>query len=88
MIKLISYAIIFFVAESIYAQSSFQVVPLGVRGGSEENNLSAYMLAPANTMEYICLDAGTIHAGIEKAIEAKTFNVPASVVLRQYIKGY
>ncbi len=70
------------------AQSSFQVVPLGIRGGSEENNLSAYMLAPLNSKEYICLDAGTLHAGIEKAIALKTFKVPASVVLKQYIKGY
>lgn len=46
------------------------------------------MLAPVNSKEYICLDAGTIHAGIEKAIAQKTFNVPASVVLKQYIKSY
>lgn len=67
---------------------TFQVVPLGIRGGSEENNLSSYMLAPVNSKEYICLDAGTIHAGIQKAITQKTFNVSASVVLKQYIKGY
>ncbi|MEJ0104591.1 MAG: 3',5'-cyclic-nucleotide phosphodiesterase [Bacteroidota bacterium] len=88
MIRLISCAIIILITQFTHAQSSFQVVPLGVKGGSDESNLSAYMLAPANSNEYICLDAGTIHAGIEKAIALKTFNVPASVVLKQYIKGY
>jgi len=88
MTRLISSAIIILIVEFTYAQSSFQVVPLGVKGGSDESNLSAYMIAPANSNEYICLDAGTIHAGIEKAIASKTFDVSASVVLKQYIKGY
>lgn len=80
--------ILFFGTNTALAQSSFQVVPLGIRGGSEENNLSSYMLAPTGTNEYICLDAGTIHAGIEKAITLKTFNVSSPTVLKQYIKGY
>jgi cAMP phosphodiesterase len=67
---------------------SFQVVPLGVKGGIDEKNLSAYLLAPINTKDYICLDAGTINSGIEKAIENKVFKVPTSKVLRKYIKGY
>lgn len=66
----------------------FEVVPLGVYGGIDERNLSAYLVAPTNTQEYICLDAGTIHAGIEKAIEKQTFKVTSNIVLRQYIKGY
>src|SRR4051812_41470513 len=68
--------------------SSFQVVPLGVKGGIDEKNLSAYLLAPIQTNDFICLDAGTINAGIEKAIENKTFKVSTSEVLRKYIKGY
>jgi hypothetical protein len=39
---------------------SFQVVKLVLT----ETNLSAYLLAPVNA-KYICLDAGTINAGIE-----------------------
>jgi 3',5'-cyclic-nucleotide phosphodiesterase len=39
----------------------------GVKGGIDETNLSAYLLAPVNTQNYICLDAGTINAGIEKS---------------------
>ncbi|WP_125718826.1 MBL fold metallo-hydrolase [Flavobacterium ustbae] len=68
--------------------SSFSVVPLGVMGGIDEKNLSAYLIAPSNTNDYICLDAGTVNAGIEKAIEKKTFKVSTSEVLRKYIKGY
>ncbi|KUJ63108.1 3',5'-cyclic-nucleotide phosphodiesterase [Flavobacteriaceae bacterium CRH] len=67
---------------------SFQVVPLGVKGGIDEKNLSAYLLAPINTKDYICLDAGTVNAGIEKAIENNVFKVSTSEVLRKYIKGY
>jgi 3',5'-cyclic-nucleotide phosphodiesterase len=66
----------------------FEVVPLGVYGGIDERNLSAYLVAPFGTKEYVCLDAGTVHSGIEKAIEKGTFSVPSSTVLRQYIKGY
>lgn len=69
-------------------KTAFQVVPLGVKGGIDEKNLSAYLLAPSNTKDYICLDAGTINSGIEKAIENKVFKVPTSEVLRKYIKGY
>jgi len=69
-------------------KSSFQVVPLGTKGGIDEKNLSAYLLAPANTKDFICLDAGTVNAGIEKAIENKVFKVSTSEVLRKYIKGY
>jgi 3',5'-cyclic-nucleotide phosphodiesterase len=70
------------------AQPAFQVVPLGVNGGSDESNLSAYLLAPVQSNDFICLDAGTLYAGIEKAIALHTFNVPASVILKRYIKAY
>ena len=69
-------------------KSSFQVVPLGIKGGIDEKNLSAYLIAQANTKDFVCLDAGTINAGIEKAIENKVFKVSTSEVLRKYIKGY
>lgn len=67
---------------------TFEVVPLGVKGGLDETNLSAYLVAPIHTKEYICLDAGTINAGIEKAIKNKVFTVSSSEVLRKFIKGY
>jgi len=70
-----------------FAQS-FRIVPLGIKGGIDESNLSAYMVAAAGTNDYICLDAGTLHYGIEKAVANKVFSIPAEKVLRQYIKGY
>ena len=79
------------VSAPIFSQkekTSFSVVPLGIMGGIDEKNLSAYLIAPSNTTDYICLDAGTLNAGIEKAIEKKTFNISTSEVLRKYIKGY
>jgi cAMP phosphodiesterase len=79
-------------AISVHAQTkpavSFKIVPLGIKGGIDESNLSAYMVAAAGTNNYICLDAGTLHYGIEKAISNGVFNIPAEQVLRQYIKGY
>jgi cAMP phosphodiesterase len=69
-------------------KSAFKVVPIGVKGGGDESNLSAYMVAAAGTNDYVCLDAGTLHAGIEKAIANKVFTIPAEQVLRKYIKGY
>src|SRR6201992_775648 len=76
------------ISVSVFGQSAFRVVPLGVKGGIDESNLSAYMLAPAHSDNYVCLDAGTLHAGIEKAVANKVFNVPTETVLRKYIKGY
>ena len=71
-----------------FAQSTFKVIPLGVYGGSDESNLSSYMLAVDNTNEYVCLDAGTLHDGIEKAIQHKSFSGNESDVLKKDIKGY
>ena len=71
-----------------FGQNGFKVVPLGVKGGIDESNLSAYMLAPANSNNYVCLDAGSLYYGIEKAIANKVFNISAGQVLRKYIKGY
>jgi cAMP phosphodiesterase len=80
---------LFLISVQLFAQkAAFDIVPLGVKGGIDETNLSAYLVAPINTHDYICLDAGTINAGIEKAISNKVFKVSASEVLRKYIKGY
>jgi cAMP phosphodiesterase len=78
----------FFSSAQVTNKPAFRLVPLGVLGGIDESNLSAYMLAANGTNNYICLDAGTLHAGIKKTVENKAFDVPAEKVLRQYIKGY
>lgn len=80
-----------FLSINVYAQKAapvFQVVPLGTRGGLDESNLSAYMLAPAHSNNYVCLDAGTLYAGIEKAIDHQVFSQPPITVLRTNIKAY
>ncbi|MET3979242.1 cAMP phosphodiesterase [Mucilaginibacter sp. UYP25] len=77
-----------FAFAQVKPETSFRIVPLGVLGGSDESNLSAYMLAPKGSDNYICLDAGTIHSGIAKAVANKAFTVPTEQVLRKYIKGY
>jgi len=76
------------VSAQIKPAASIKIVPLGVKGGIDESNLSAYMVAAAGTNNYICLDAGTLHYGIEKAISNGVFNIPAEQVLRRYIKDY
>jgi cAMP phosphodiesterase len=85
---------VFLIILSVFAlpytafSQSFKIVPLGVKGGIDESNLSAYMVAAGGTDNYICLDAGTLHYGIEKAISNKVFSVPAEQVLKQCIKCY
>ena len=70
-----------------FAQN-LQIVPLGVYGGSNESNLSSYLVAEENSTDYLALDGGTIYSGINKAIEKGTFEVDNSKVLKDYIKGY
>ncbi|OQP44776.1 3',5'-cyclic-nucleotide phosphodiesterase [Niastella yeongjuensis] len=71
-----------------YSQTSFRVIPLGVKGGIDESNLSAYLIAPTGSDAYVCLDAGTLHYGIEKAIRAKLLTGTSAEVLKKNIKGY
>ena len=80
--------ILLIISTSVFGQQSFRLVPLGVKGGIDESNLSAYMLAPVNSNNFICLDAGTLHFGLEKAVANKIFTIPSEQVLRKYIKGY
>lgn len=70
------------------SSTAFKIIPLGVKGGDDESNLSAYMIAPKGSENYICLDAGTINAGIQKAIEQKTFKGISEEIQRKQIKGY
>ena len=67
---------------------SFTVIPLGVKGGSDESNLSSYMLAASGSKDYICLDAGTLHYGIQKAIDGGLFHGQAASVLKNNIRAY
>ncbi|MDB4922464.1 3',5'-cyclic-nucleotide phosphodiesterase [Mucilaginibacter sp.] len=87
---IISILCVFLLPVLVFSQDdkSFKIVPLGIMGGINESNLSAYMVAATGTSDYICFDAGTLHYGIEKAINNNVFNIPAEQVLKKYIRGY
>src|SRR5690348_2633668 len=70
------------------ALHTFRVIPLGVEGGINESDLSSYLLAVHGTDNYICLDAGTLHAGLEKAVKNGVFMQQPIDVLRSKVKGY
>jgi cAMP phosphodiesterase len=60
-----------------------------VRGGLDESNLSAYLVAPTGSAAYACLDAGTLRTGIEKALASKVLTgASPDAVLQQQVKAY
>ena len=67
---------------------AFTVVPLGVKGGLAEGNLSAYLVAAAGSPSYLCLDAGSLRPGVEKAVAGHVFTASVEEVLKKNIKGY
>jgi 3',5'-cyclic-nucleotide phosphodiesterase len=86
--KLFSIFLILINFDTASAQNSFKIIPLGILGGGDESNLSAYLIAPKSQNAYISLDAGTIKAGINKAIQNKAFKASADKILQDSIKGY
>jgi 3',5'-cyclic-nucleotide phosphodiesterase len=69
--------------------TGFTVIPLGVKGGLDEANLSSYLVAAKGASNYICLDAGTINAGLQKAVANKLFTEnSAEEVQKNKIKAY
>lgn len=71
------------------SNQGFKVVPLGVKGGLDESNLSAYLVAANGSEQYICLDAGTMYKGLELAIKNKTFKgLNPGFVQQKHINSY
>ena len=80
------------------AGPGFDVVVLGARGGIEDGNLSAFMIAPAGDGRAVTCDAGSLVNGLRVADEKGVFDsvaVPADspftrvgYVLTERIKGY
>lgn len=71
------------------ASNGFTIIPLGVKGGLDEANLSSYMVAAKGSNNFICLDAGTINAGLQKAVANKLFTESsAEEVQKNKIKAY
>lgn len=67
---------------------TFELIPLGVYGGSDESNLSCYLVGEHTSNSYLALDAGTLRAGIQVARAKQTFDQSNEFVLQNYIKGY
>ena len=65
-----------------------EIVPLGIYGGSDESNLSSYLVGEKGQNEYIAMDGGTIYSGIRSAVAQHTFTTDITDVLKNYIKGY
>jgi 3',5'-cyclic-nucleotide phosphodiesterase len=84
-------AILLMLAAQVTGQSNnasistngFKVIPLGVKGGLDESNLSAYLVAASGSDQFICLDAGTIYKGLELAAQKKIFKPSNPSVIQQ-----
>jgi 3',5'-cyclic-nucleotide phosphodiesterase len=63
--------------------NGFKVIPLGVKGGLDESNLSAFLVAAGGSDQFICLDAGTIYKGLELAAAKKIFKPSNPSVIQQ-----
>lgn len=70
------------------AQPSFDVIPLGVYGGGDESNLSSYMVTATGSRNYVCLDAGTLRAGIARAVKKGSLTGDPATILQHNVKGY
>ncbi len=82
----------------VTSSPQFTCIPLGVEGGLDESNLPAYLLAPFGSSEFICMDAGTLLAGLKVAHRKGCFNdiaIPENSelsfegnILYRHIKAY
>jgi 3',5'-cyclic-nucleotide phosphodiesterase len=79
-------------------EPKLSVIVLGSAGGITEGNLTAYLLAPRGSREYLCIDAGTVLSGLRAAHASGSFDgvelpkdSPLSMegyVLKECIKAY
>lgn len=77
---------------------SFEVIALGVQGGLEDGDLSAWLARAPGEDRYIAMDAGTLLPGLRRAydqgaferlpIPADTALTPPGYLLREAIAGY
>ena len=75
---------------SVQAKPGLQVIVLGPDGGLLEGRLSAYLVAPVESDQYLALDAGSLLTGLRAAIGRGSFP-PASLegtLLRENLRGY
>lgn len=94
----VSLAIASLFSFAAHADGGFDVVTLGARGGIEDGNLSAFMVAPAGDPRAVTCDAGSLVNGLRVADAKGVFDgvrVPEDspytrigYVLTEQIKGY
>jgi cAMP phosphodiesterase len=79
-----------FIANAQNSEKGFTIIPLGVKGGLDESNLSAYLVKANGAEQFICLDAGTIYTGLQKAANAGLFPPlsDATEIQKKYINSY
>ena len=76
-------------AQNMPMSDGFRVIPLGVKGGLDESNLSAYLVAAGGNNNFICLDAGTINAGLQKVTINQLFGATSvEEIQKKHIKAY
>ncbi|PWN66190.1 3',5'-cyclic-nucleotide phosphodiesterase [Chryseobacterium oncorhynchi] len=86
--KKITLSLFAFLVHIACQAQNFDLIPLGIYGGEEEDNLSAYLVGGPKDNTFLCLDAGTINTGIRKAIQLKSLDGSTETVLKDQIKGY
>ncbi len=54
------------------------------------DDLSAYLVAPAGSDDFVCLDAGSVFTGLERAVALGSLGpgARADTILREHIRGY
>ena len=73
---------------NFFQAQDFKLIPIGVRGGSDESNLSSYLIADTQEENYLSLDAGTLYAGIKFYLNRIQSTEEPSAFLQQKVKGY
>ncbi len=96
--SLIALSLVMASASPAFAGDGFDVTVLGARGGIEDGNLSAFMIAPHGKAEAVTCDAGALVNGLRIAEQTGALDqvkVPSGspytrvgYVLAEQIKGY
>ncbi len=85
----VAFLFFLFSLNPLMAQNGFKIIPLGVKGGLDESNLSSYLVAAKGSDQYICIDAGTIYKGLELAVQKNIFSETNPIIIQQkQIKSY
>ena len=72
MRQLLITLLIFLLSQTVYGAHVFEILPLGVYGGLEDGNLSAYLLKTIESKNYTALDGGTLLHGLEVAVSKQS----------------